>query len=204
MTRETYASHTFLLASSNAHKIAEMRELLAPQGIRLLAPSDIGLDLDVDETGETFRDNALLKARAYCAAAKLPAIADDSGLCVDALDGAPGVYSARYGGTSGDAAHIALLLKNLDGATDRAAKFVCAIACVFPNGDELRADGECHGEIARETRGDNGFGYDPVFWLPQFGKSMAELTAAEKNAMSHRGLAVREFSEKLERYLHND
>jgi XTP/dITP diphosphohydrolase len=186
-----------LLATGNAGKIREMRELLTPLGIELVTPAELGIDLEVDENGETFEDNARLKATAFCAASGLPSVADDSGLCVDALGGAPGVHSARYAEPGG---RKRKLLENMENTEQRAAKFVSSIVCAFPNGEELTATGECCGEIAREPRGDGGFGYDPVFYMAEFGKTMAEMTDDEKNAVSHRGRAMRELVQKLKEY----
>ena len=157
--------------------------------------------MDVEETGETFAENAALKAKAIMAASGLPAIADDSGLCVNWLNGAPGVYSARYGGLDSDEARYRLLLQNLRGATDRSAYFHTAIVCAFPNGDVLTAEGDCRGAIAFAPMGDSGFGYDPVFLVPSLRKTFAQLTPEEKNAISHRGNALRAFSAKLKDYL---
>ena len=150
----------------------------------------------------TFAENAMLKAKAVCAASGLPAIADDSGLCVDALNGGPGVYSARYGGEGlDDIGRYRLLLNNLRGATTRAAHFACAIACAFPNGDELTAEGRCDGAIAFAPMGEGGFGYDPVFLVPEMRKTFSQMTADEKSGISHRGRAMEKFVEKLETYL---
>ena len=144
----------------------------------------------------------MLKAKAVCQAAGLPAIADDSGLCVDALNGAPGVYSARYGGEGlDDRGRCMLLLNSMRGATTRAAHFSCAVACVFPNGDTLTAEGRCDGSIAYAPLGDGGFGYDPVFLLPGTGKTFGQLSQEEKSAVSHRGKALKEFAGKLETHL---
>ncbi len=153
-------------------------------------------------SGTTFEENSLLKARAVMEASGLPAIADDSGLCVDALGGAPGVYSARYGGEGlDDTGRYRLLLANMPRGEARTAKFVSVITCCFPNGDVLTARGECPGTIAFAPMGEGGFGYDPVFFLPRLKKTFAQLTAEEKNAISHRGLALAAFQEKLEDYL---
>lgn len=192
----------FILASNNKKKLLELREILSKAGAEVVSQSEAGLDLEVDETGTTFEANALLKAKAACEALGEPAVADDSGIAVEALGGEPGVYSARYGGDScrDDAERTALLLRNMEGKTDRRAKFVSCIACVFPNGDVIEARGECHGIITAAPRGDGGFGYDPVFEFPDSGKTMAELTAEEKNAVSHRGAALRIFEEKLRQY----
>ena len=190
-----------VLASKNSHKLVEMRDILSQLGVEVVLESDVGIDVDVEETGTTFEENAFLKAHAVMEASGLPAIADDSGLCVDALGGAPGVYSARYGGPGLDDAGYRLLLDNLRGQLDRRGKFVSAICCCFPNGDRVEARGECPGTIAYAPKGEGGFGYDPVFFLPGLKKTFAELTAEEKNAVSHRGNALKAFREKLEAYL---
>lgn len=192
----------FVLATHNPGKLREMGEILKDFGIEVVSPKDLGITVDVEETGSTFAENAMLKAKAICKAADLPAIADDSGLCVDALNGAPGVYSARYGGEGlDDRGRYMLLLSSLRGAPTRAAHFACAVACAFPNGDTLTADGRCDGSIAYAPLGEGGFGYDPVFLLLGTGKTFGQLTQEEKSAVSHRGRALREFSEKLETYL---
>ena len=191
----------FVLATHNPGKLAEMGAILSRLGIEVVSPRDLGLNVEVEETGTTFAENALLKAKAVCAAAKLPAIADDSGLCVDALNGGPGVYSARYGGEElDDAGRCRLLLENLRGQTTRAAHFACAVACVFPDGDTLTAEGRCDGAIAFAPIGAGGFGYDPLFLVPEKGKTFAQLPAEEKSAISHRGRALEEFVKKLETY----
>lgn len=192
----------FVLASNNENKLREMRSLLANEGIELVSQRQAGCDFSVDETGSSFEENAYLKAIAVTKATGLPAVADDSGLMVYALDGAPGIYSARYTGSheDTDAARTAFLLEKLAGEENRAARFACAICCTFPNGDVLRAYGECPGSILPAPRGSGGFGYDPVF-LPRGGdKSMAELSGEEKNAISHRGRALGKFAEELRRY----
>ena len=190
----------YILASNNRGKLREMKAILAETGAEVVSQREAGADFEAEETGTTFEENALIKARAACAALGEPAIADDSGLCVDALGGAPGVYSARYGGCKTDPERLALLLKNLGDEKNREAKFVSCIACVFPNGDVLTARGECPGTITTVPRGDGGFGYDPVFELPGTGKTMSELTEEEKNAVSHRGRALKQFQEKLREY----
>ena len=191
-----------VLASKNSHKLVEMRDILSQLGVEVVLESDVGIDVDVEETGTTFEENAFLKAHAVMEASGLPAIADDSGLCVDALGGAPGVYSARYGGPGlDDAGRYRLLLDNLRGQLDRRGKFVSAICCCFPNGDRVEARGECPGTIAYAPKGEGGFGYDPVFFIPGLKKTFAQLTPEEKNAISHRGLALRAFREKLEAYM---
>ena len=192
----------FVLATHNPGKLKEMAGILEKFGIEVVMPSDLGVDVDVEETGTTFAENAMLKAKAICAASGLPAIADDSGLCVDALNGAPGVYSARYGGEGlDDPGRYRLLLNNLRGMGTRAAHFACAVACAFPNGDELTAEGRCDGAIAFAPMGEGGFGYDPVFLVPEKRKTFAQMTAEEKAEISHRGRALEKFVEKLETYL---
>ena len=193
----------FVLATHNPNKIREMGAILGQFGVEVVSPKDLGITVDVEETGTTFAENAMLKAKAICELAKLPAIADDSGLCVDALNGAPGVYSARYGGLDDDVARYRLLLENLRGAGTRAAHFHTSVVCCFPNGDVLEAEGDCHGTIAYAPQGENGFGYDPVFFVPELRKTFAQLTPEEKNAISHRGVALRAFGEKLKEYMEN-
>jgi XTP/dITP diphosphohydrolase len=192
----------FILASQNSHKLAEMQAILSAHGVEVVLQSEAGLHVEVEETGATFAENAMLKARAVMEASGLPAIADDSGVCVDALDGAPGVYSARYGGPElDDVGRYKLLLENMRGAGCRTAHFTSAIACVFPNGDTIEAEGICPGTIAFAPQGDGGFGYDPVFFLPELRKTYAQLTAEEKAAVSHRGKALAVFDGKLRAYL---
>ena len=192
----------FVLATHNPGKLREMGEILKDFGIEVVSPRDLGITVDVEETGTTFAENAILKAKAICQATGLPAIADDSGLCVDALNGAPGVYSARYGGEGlDDRGRYMLLLSSLRGAPTRAAHFACAVACAFPNGDTLTAEGRCDGSIAYAPLGDGGFGYDPVFLLPGTGKTFGQLTQEEKSAVSHRGRALKDFAGKLDAYL---
>ena len=194
----------FVLATHNPGKLAEMKAILSGLGVEVVSPAEAGVEVDVEETGTTFAENAMLKAKAVCAAAGLPAIADDSGLCVNALNGGPGVYSARYGGEGlDDAGRRRLLLQNLRGQTTRAAHFSCAVACAFPNGDTLEAEGRCDGAIAFAPIGEGGFGYDPVFLVPEKAKTFAQLTAEEKAEISHRGKALAAFVEKLGTYLGN-
>ena len=195
-------SEKFVLASHNPGKIKEMSAILAQFGVEVVSPKELGITVDVEETGTTFAENAMLKAKTICAASGLPAIADDSGLCVDALNGGPGVYSARYGGEGlDDRGRYMLLLNNMRGQTTRAAHFACAIACAFPNGDTLTAEGRCDGTIAFAPMGEGGFGYDPVFFVPEKAKTFGQLTAEEKSAISHRGRALESFVGKLETYL---
>lgn len=190
-----------VLASHNQKKMVEMKAILSQMGVEVLSQAEVGVDLEPEETGTTFEENARIKAQAVMQATGLPAIADDSGLCVDALNGAPGIYSARYGGVDSDQARYRLLLENLRGAGSRAAHFHTAIVCCFPNGDRLDAAGDCFGTIAYAPQGDGGFGYDPVFFVPELRKTFAQLTPEEKNAISHRGNALRAFAAELKTYL---
>ena len=191
-----------VLASKNAHKLQELQDILSAQGVEVILESAAGVDVEVKETGTTFEENSLLKARAVMEASGLPAIADDSGLMVDALNGAPGVYSARYGGPGlDDAGRDRLLLENMRGVLDRKCRFVSAITLCMPSGDIVTARGECPGTLAYAPQGENGFGYDPIFFVPEKKKTFAQLTAEEKNAISHRGRALQLFQEKLSAYL---
>lgn len=189
-----------ILASNNKGKLRELKEMLSELDIEVMSQAEAGLELDVEETGSTFAENALLKARAACEASGGAAVGDDSGLMVDALGGEPGIYSARYGGGLSDEGKCKLLLNNLKSVKQRDAKFVSSIACVFPTGEVITAEGECRGEISLEMRGENGFGYDPIFYIRELGRTMAELSAEEKNAISHRGRALAVFKEKLKRF----
>lgn len=192
----------FVLATHNPGKLREMADILSRFGVEVVSPGDLGITVDVEETGATFAENAMLKAKAICKAADLPAIADDSGLCVDALNGGPGVYSARYGGEGlDDKGRYMLLLNNMRGQPTRAAHFACAIACAFPNGKTLTAEGRCDGTIAFAPMGEGGFGYDPVFFVPEKARTFAQLTDGEKNEISHRGKALEAFAKKLATYL---
>ena len=193
-----------ILASRNKKKIREVEAILANHfpGVRILSLDDVGYIGDIEENGETYEENALTKARTAmeASAGRYPAIADDSGLSVDALDGAPGVYSARYAGGHGDdAANNALLLKNLANVptSERTARFVCCIALVYPDGREITVRGETEGLIIDEARGEGGFGYDPYFYYAPFGKTFSELSAEEKNAISHRGKAIAKVAQIL-------
>ena len=191
-----------VLASKNAHKLQELQDILSAQGVEVILESAAGVDVEVEETGTTFEENSLLKARAVMEASGLTAIADDSGLMVDALNGAPGVYSARYGGPGlDDAGRYRLLLENMRGVLDRKCRFVSAITLCMPSGDIVTARGECPGTLAYAPQGENGFGYDPIFFVPEKKKTFAQLTAEEKNAISHRGRALQLFQEKLAAYL---
>lgn len=191
-----------VLASKNPHKLTELRDILSAQGVEVVLEGDVGADVDVEETGETFEENAALKAVAVMKATGLPAIADDSGLCIAALNDGPGVYSARYGGPGlTDVQRYQMVLNALRGQLDRGAKFVSCICCAFPNGDVVTARGECAGMIGYAPQGADGFGYDPIFFIPEKKKTFAQMTAEEKNAISHRGRALAAFREKLSAYL---
>lgn len=193
----------FLIATHNLKKRDELQRILSPLGIHVLTADEAGVDLtDVEETGTTFKENALLKARSGAKEGNMPCIADDSGLCVDALGGAPGVYSARYAGEHGnDAKNNAKLLDALsDVPTEkRTAQFVSCVACVFPDGRELTVQGEVKGVIGYQPKGENGFGYDPLFYVGE--RSFAEFTSAEKDAVSHRGNALRKLAKELPKFL---
>ena len=190
-----------VLASKNRHKLVEISKITEKFDMELVLQSELGVDIDVEETGTTFEENSFLKAEAVMKATGLPALADDSGIAVDALNGEPGVYSARYGFDESldDWGRLELLLKNTEHVPDgaRQAQFVCVITMVTPDGQTIQARGEIHGELTREPAGENGFGYDPIFYYPPLGKTTAELDPEEKNAVSHRGNALKVFYEKL-------
>lgn len=190
----------FIIATHNKKKLAETERILNPIGIEV---STAQLQ-EVDETGTTFAENAYLKANVACKETGLPAIADDSGLAVDALNGAPGIYSARYAGEHAtDLQKMEKLLYELKDVPKekRTARFVCSICCVFPNGDYITAEGTCEGTIAFELTGDGGFGYDPIFLVGE--QSFGQLSDEEKDRISHRGKALMLFSQKLQEYLNN-
>ncbi len=187
-----------IIASNNAHKLTEMKSILAPFFDDVQSMREAGIEHETVEDGETFMENAVKKARELAEISGCCAIADDSGLCVDALDGGPGVYSARYSGVHGDdKANNAKLLRELDGVEARGAHYTCAIALVWPDGRLLTAEDYLYGEIAHDERGSNGFGYDPLFLLPEQGLRTAEISPEEKNRISHRGKALRQLVEKL-------
>ena len=190
-----------VLASKNQHKLVEISMITEKFGFELVLQSQLGVDIDVEETGSTFEENSYIKAKAVMEATGLPALADDSGIAVDALNGEPGIYSARYGfdPTLDDWGRLQLLLKNAQDIPDgqRQAQFVCVITMVTPEGQTIQARGEIHGQLTREPRGENGFGYDPIFYYPPMGKTTAEMTAEEKNQVSHRANALNVFYNKL-------
>ena len=195
-----------ILASKNQHKLTELSAILSQLGFEIALESEYGLDIDVEETGTTFEENSFLKSDAVMKASGLPVLADDSGLMVDALDGAPGVYSARYGHKASDKERTAYLLENMKEVPEerRGAKFVCVITCLFPDGRKIVARGECPGVIARAPHGENGFGYDPVFYLPELGMTYADLPSEQKNAISHRARALQDFCRKYQEVQNHD
>ena len=190
-----------VLASKNKHKLIEISKITEQFGFELVMESELGLDIDVEETGSSFEENSFLKADAVMKATGLPALADDSGIAVDALNGEPGIYSARYGfdDSLDDWGRLKLLLKNTEQVPDgkRQAQFVCVITMITPDRNVIQARGEIHGELLREPRGENGFGYDPIFYYPPLGMTTAQMSPEDKNRVSHRANALRAFYEKL-------
>ncbi len=187
-----------LVATNNQGKLKEFNEILGELGIECVSLKDMGITVDVEETGTTFLENALLKAKEIYKIAGIPTISDDSGLMVDVLNGEPGVYSARYAGEpSDDNKNMDKLLLNLKGKENRTAQFKSVIAAVFSEEDILVSEGTCEGVIIDEKRGDNGFGYDPIFYVETYSKTFAEMTDEEKNSLSHRGNAIRALKEQL-------
>ena len=192
---------TFILASNNKGKYAEFKEILEPLGISVVPQAVAGVDFEVNETGDTFEENAYLKASTIAQTTRFSAVADDSGLCVEALGGAPGVRSARFGGGKAwtDEQKYEYLLQQLDGVEDRRAKFVSCICCVLADGRTITVRGECPGRILTEPRGSAGFGYDPVFAPEGYDASFGQLGQEIKNTISHRARALAAFREELER-----
>ena len=190
-----------VLASKNRHKLEEISQITRKFDMELVLQSELGVDIDVEETGTTFEENSFLKAEAVMKATGLPALADDSGIAVDVLNGEPGIYSARYGfdPTLDDWGRLQLLLKNTEAVPDgqRQAKFVCVITMVTPEGQTIQARGEIHGELLRAPAGENGFGYDPIFYYPPLGMTTAEMPSEVKNQVSHRANALKVFYQKL-------
>ena len=192
---------TILVATSNNHKLGEYAALLNLPDLQLVSLRDVGIAADAPEDGDTFTANSLQKAHYYAKKSGVVTLADDSGIVVDALGGAPGVYSARYGTPDlDDTGRRRLLLANVNalGDVDRSARFVCVIAVVTPDGRELLSEGVCEGQIADVEAGEGGFGYDPIFWLPAHGCTIAQLSADQKNALSHRGKAVRDIAPRIQ------
>lgn len=188
-----------IAATHNNNKLREFREILEPLGYEIVTEAEAGLDIEVEETGTTFEENAYLKAKAIHDASGAAAIADDSGLCVDALGGEPGVYSARYGGLDSDEGRLKLVLEKMDGVPTekRTARFMSSIVFIDADGREVTATGSVEGLLTEKPQGENGFGYDPIFFSPELGKTFAEASADEKNAVSHRGRALRKLNEEL-------
>jgi len=190
-----------VLASKNQHKLEEISKITEKFGIDLILQSELGVDIDVEENGNTFEENSFIKAEAVMKATGLPALADDSGIAVDALNGEPGIYSARYGfdDSLDDWGRLLLLLKNTEHVPDgqRQAQFVCVITMVTPEGQVVQARGEIHGQLLRAPAGENGFGYDPIFYYPPAGMTTAEMSPEEKNKVSHRANALKVFYDKM-------
>lgn len=188
----------FVLASNNKKKLKEMDEILRREGCSVISMAEAGFNTDPEETGTTFEENALIKAQAAMEACGRPCIADDSGLAVDGLNGAPGVFSARYCEGS-DLDRVYFLLENMKGMEDRTARFVSCVACAFPDGSSIVVRGECPGVILEELKGEGGFGYDPVFYVPEEGYTFAEMPQDRKNEISHRGAAMVKFCAELKK-----
>ncbi|MFF3101562.1 XTP/dITP diphosphatase [Viridibacillus arvi] len=188
-----------VIATKNKGKAKDFEAIFGPLGFEVVTLFDVAPDLEIEETGTTFEENAILKAETVANLLGKIVIADDSGLQIDALNGEPGVYSARYAGDHDDEANMKKALKNLEGVKeeDRTARFCCALAIAGPNQETTTVFGTCEGLILTEKRGTNGFGYDPIFFVPQLNKAMAELTPAEKGAISHRGNAIRLLADQL-------
>lgn len=186
-----------LIGSNNPKKMKELQAILGEYGVELVTPKMLGLDLEPEETGETFEENSYIKASEFAKASGLPCIADDSGLEVLALDCRPGVYSARYGNVDSDTDRMDIILKELGDNPDRRARFVSVTTYVSPDGTKISARGECNGEILYEKRGENGFGYDPIFYIPAEGKSFGEMNFEEKSKYSHRSISLQKLKEKL-------
>ncbi|UDM31695.1 XTP/dITP diphosphatase [Lentilactobacillus laojiaonis] len=186
-----------VIATNNEHKINEFKAAFEKIGIKVISQSEIVDNFSVDETGSSFEENAKLKAQGLANLTKLPTIADDSGLVVPSLNGEPGIYSARYAGDHDDEANNQKLLRNLQTKSDRSAYFETALVLIVPNEQSIIAKGRVNGKILKSQRGDNGFGYDPLFYIPEFEKTMAEMTTNEKNQISHRGRAIENLMEKI-------
>ena len=192
----------FIIATRNNHKVTEFRRILEPLGIEVLSQTEAGIDADVVEDGTTFAENAEKKARAVCAAGNCIAIADDSGICIDAFDGAPGIYSSRFlGEDTPYTEKNAIILERLKDVKkkDRGAHYVCSICCIFPNGDTIKTEGIFKGWMGYEAKGDHGFGYDPIFYVGD--RSISEISDEEKDKISHRGQALNKFVIELKKYL---
>lgn len=187
-----------IIASNNQHKLVEIKEILGDFFSEIVSAREAGIEHETVEDGTTFLENALKKAREMTEISGCAALADDSGICVDALGGAPGIYSARFSGVHGDdAANNRLLLEKMEGVADRKAHYTCAIALTYPDGREVTAEGYFFGEIGYEEKGQYGFGYDPLFYLPEYGCTSAQILPEEKNKISHRAAALQKLCEKL-------
>ncbi len=195
--------YNFVIATNNQKKLKELSAILETLSISAKSMKEAGINTEIEENGTTFEENALIKARTVCKLSGCPAVADDSGLCVEALNGEPGIYSARYGGEryKSDIDKYELLLYNMKNMENRKAFFVSAVACVFPDGREFTVRGTVDGEILNAPQGDNGFGYDPVFYIAEYNKTMAELDSEIKNKISHRANALKLFAKELEKYI---
>ncbi|MGN1116384.1 MAG: XTP/dITP diphosphatase [Candidatus Ornithomonoglobus sp.] len=194
-----------VVATNNANKVREITKIFTPLGFDVVSQHDAGIDVDIEETGRTFKQNALIKARAVAMLCDDCVMADDSGLCVEALDGRPGIYSARYAGEGAcDAQKIEKLLNEMKDKENRKAKFVTAMAFIFPDGTEITAKGEVKGRIIDKPIGENGFGYDPVFYCPELGKTFAQADGDEKNSVSHRGRALKAIYDELKDIIGNE
>lgn len=201
---EIEVKRKIVFATGNAGKMREIREILADTGLEVVSMKDMGIDIPIEENGATFEENSVIKAKAVAAVCGEIVLADDSGLEIDFLNKEPGIYSARYlGEDTPYAIKNANLIERLNGVPDekRTARFVCAIAAAFPNGEVLTTHGEIEGRIDYEEKGTNGFGYDPIFYVPEFDKTTAELSEEEKNSISHRGKALRRMKEELKKRL---
>ena len=195
----------FVIATNNPHKVIEFKRILEPMGIACVSQKEMGIVCDAEETGATFGENAYIKAKAVYDLCGLPSVADDSGICVDALGGEPGIYSARYGGEGlNDQDRMFLLLKNMEDKENRAAHFTSAICCVMDSEQVIEAEGYIYGQLTKEPRGERGFGYDPIFLPDGYEQTTAEMESDEKNAISHRGNALRIFAEKLKEFYNAD
>lgn len=187
-----------IAATKNQGKIAEIQKILGKLDLEIISQGDVDINVDIEETGATFAENALLKARAVAMLCDEPVLADDSGLCVDALGGKPGIFSARYAGEDAtDAEKMEKILFEMQGVTDRTARFVSVVALILPDGDEIVAEGAVEGHITEEPMGVGGFGYDPIFHCDELGKTFGVASAEEKNAVSHRGRALEALYQKL-------
>lgn len=187
----------YLLASNNAHKVEEFKKIFENLGLELVTPKELGIKCDPDENGATFEENSLIKARAFFKLSGLPTVADDSGLCVDALGGEPGIYSARYGGLDDDASRLDLLLSNMKDKTDRKAHFSCAISCVKDENTEFAVRADAFGTLTDAPQGEGGFGYDPIFVPDGYTQTYAQLPSDVKNSISHRANALKMFAQKI-------